>query len=156
MNTVTPPSADALQALGDRIELELLVSGLGRFLDELDAERAPELFAEDVLVSTLGGTAEGREAVVAQALRNHEVPTQHLITNLVSELDGDVARMTANLLVVFADGASAPVGPGRVELPTFGRALGERYRFEAVRTTGGWRLRRIEISALWSAAVTPV
>ncbi len=137
--------------LGDLIELELLVSGLGRFLDELDAAQEPALFADDVVLSTPGGEAEGREAVVAQARRNHQVPTQHLITNLVSEVDGDRARMSANLLVVFADGPPATVGPRRVELPTAGLTLGERYRFEARRGGDGWRLTRVEVEAIWAS-----
>ncbi|MDO8186696.1 nuclear transport factor 2 family protein [Conexibacter sp. JD483] len=143
--------ANAVQTLGDRIELELLVSGLGQFLDAHDAERAPLLFSDDVVVTTLGGTAEGRDAVVAQALRNHQVPTQHLIANVVSEIDGDDARMTANLLVVFADGPPARVGPQQVELPTAALTLGERYRFEARRGDGGWRLTRIAIDPVWAA-----
>jgi hypothetical protein len=144
-------ATDTLSTLGDRIELELLVSGLGQFLDAHDAARAPRLFADDVVVTTLGGRAEGRDAVVAQALRNHQVPTQHLISNLVSELDGDEARMSANLLVVFADGPSARVGPQQVELPTAGLTLGERYRFAARRGDDGWRLTRIAIEPIWAA-----
>ncbi len=106
------------------------------------------LFADDVVLSTPGGEAEGREAVVAQARRNHQVPTQHLITNLVSEVTGDHAEMSANLLVVFADGPPAPVGPRRVELPTAGLTLGERYSFEAHRGAAGWRLTRIAVKAV--------
>lgn len=147
MSTAEFPAA----SVADQIELELLVSGLGRFLDELDVERAPMLFDDDVIVSTLGGTAEGREAVVAQARRNHQVPTQHLITNVVSEVERDMARITANLLVVFADGPVAAVGPQRVELPTAGLTLGERYRFEARRGDAGWRLTRIAVEPVWAS-----
>lgn len=144
-------STTATHAVADQIELELLVSGLGQFLDELDAEQAPALLADDVVVTTPGGHAEGREAVVAQARRNHQVPTQHLITNLVSRVEGDRAEMAANLLVVFADGPSAQVGPQRFELPTAGLTLGERYRFEARRGADGWRLTRIEVEAIWAS-----
>ena len=150
-STIDTTSADALRTLGDRIELELLVSGLGRFLDELDVERAPGLLAEEIALSTPGGEAEGRDAVVAQAVRNHQVPTQHLITNLVSGIAGDRAEMTANLLVVFADGPAARIGPQRRELPTAGLVLGERYRFEARRSAGGWRLTRIAVDPVWAA-----
>lgn len=145
-----------LRTLTDRFELEQLVGRLGRFIDQHRVEEAPDLFAGDVTVSTLGGTAEGIDAVVAQAGRNHTVTTQHLITNVLIDVDGDEATVEANLLVVFADGPPAPLGPDRVELPTLGMALGERYRFEAVRTLGGWRLRRVEIDALWQAAPAAV
>lgn len=145
-----------LTALTDRIELETLVSRLGRWLDDgQDAQQARELLTAQVTVSTLGGTAEGIDAVVAQASRNHAVTTQHLITNPLIELDGDRAEITANLLVVFADGEAVAVGPRAVELPTLGRALGERYRFEAARTGDGWRLARIEIDARWLAGSIP-
>lgn len=153
---MTTIARDELRTLTDRFELEQLVGRLGRFIDQHRVEEAPELFADDVTVSTLGGTAEGIDAVVAQAGRNHTVTTQHLITNVLIELDGGAATIEANLLVVFADGAPAPVGPNRVELPTFGRALGERYRFEAVRSAAGWRLRRVEIAALWHAVAGAV
>ncbi|HST40788.1 MAG TPA: nuclear transport factor 2 family protein [Conexibacter sp.] len=147
----------ALAALTDRVELETLVSRLGRWLDDgQDAQQARELLSEQVTVSTLGGTAAGIDAVVAQARRNHAVTTQHLITNPLIELAGDRAEITANLLVVFADGEPIAVGPRAVELPTLGRALGERYRFEAVRTGDGWRLARIEIEARWLAGSIPV
>jgi hypothetical protein len=150
------PLDTALAALTDRVELETLVSRLGRWLDDgQDAQRGRELLTEQVTVSTLGGTAEGIDAVVAQASRNHAATTQHLITNPLIELDGDRAEITANLLVVFADGEAVAVGPRAVELPTLGRALGERYRFEAVRTGDGWRLARIEIAARWLAGSIP-
>lgn len=147
----------ALAALTDRIELETLVSRLGRWLDSgQDAQQARMLLTEHVTVRTLGGSAEGIAAVVAQASRNHAATTQHLITNPLIELDGDRAEITANLLVVFADGEAVAVGPRAVELPTLGRALGERYHFEAVRTGDGWRLARIEVDARWLAGSRPV
>jgi hypothetical protein len=146
----------ALAALSDRLELETLVSGLGRWLDGgQDAARAHELLAEHVEVSTLGGTARGIDAVVAQAQRNHDVTTQHLISDRLVTLDGDRAEITANLLVVFADGAPVAVGPRAVELPTAGRVFGERYRLAATRTDAGWRLSRIEIKPLWVAGSRP-
>ncbi|MDW5595248.1 nuclear transport factor 2 family protein [Conexibacter stalactiti] len=157
---ISPAEAITLQrelrALTDRFELEALVNRLGRWLDDgRDARQARELLTEQIALDTPGGIAEGIDAVVAQARRNHTVPTQHLITNPLIERDGDRAEITANLLVVFADGELVAAGPRAVELPTFGRALGERYRFEAVRTGDGWRLARIEVAARWLAGSIP-
>lgn len=153
---VNSSPAAALATLTDRVELEALVSRLGRWLDDGgDAQQGRELFVERIALDTPGGIAEGVDAVVAQARRNHTVPTQHLITNQLIELDGDRAQITANLLVVFADGEQVAVGPRATELPTFGRALGERYRFEAVRTGDDWRLARIEVTAHWLAGSIP-
>ena len=86
-------------------------------------------------VSTPGGTAQGIENVVAQARRNHEVPTQHVITNVLVDLDGDRATAGANLVVHFPDSIQ-----------------GERYAFEARRDDEAWRLTRIEVEPIWSAA----
>src|SRR4051794_19508401 len=121
----------------DRLELDELVSRLGRFLDEARWEEAPLLFTEDATVTTPGGTARGRVALVAQARRNHSEPTQHVITNCVIDLDGDRARIGANLLVTFA-----PDGAPRAQ-------LGERYAFSAVRTGAGWRLASVEVRLVW-------
>ncbi len=114
-----------------------LISRLGRWLDDKRFDDARSVLTEDVTVSTPGGQAEGIERVAAQASRNHQVPTQHLITNVLVDLDGDSASATANLLVTFAGET--------VE------QQGERYRFDAARTDAGWRLRRIEVTPIWRA-----
>jgi hypothetical protein len=124
--------------MNDRDQITDLISRLGRWLDDKQFDDARSVLTEDVTVSTPGGQAEGLERVVAQAGRNHQVPTQHLITNVLVDIDGDAAAATANLLVTFA-----------------GDTLdqhGERYRFDAARTPDGWRLRRIEVTPIWRSA----
>ncbi len=123
--------------MNDRQHIVDLISRLGRWLDDKRFDDARSVLTEDVTVSTPGGQAEGIERVVAQASRNHQVPTQHLITNVLVDLDGDTATATANLLVTFAGDT--------VE------QQGERYRFGAARTDAGWRLRRIEVTPIWRA-----
>jgi SnoaL-like domain len=130
--------------LTDRVEIATLIDRLGLWLDEQRWSDAPAILTEDATASTLGGTARGRDAVVEQARRNHEGKrTQHVITNVVVDLDGDLATAGANLLVTFA-----PEGPAAE--PLF--QLGERYRFEATRTPDGWRLSAVEIRPLWRSA----
>lgn len=130
-----------LAELTDRVAIAQLVARLGRFLDEHRFEEARDVFAEDVAVETPGGRSRGIEAVVAQASRNHAVPTQHRITDVLVDLDGDRATVAANLVVVFVrEAASDPR-----------RTLGERYRFEAVRTPAGWRLSRVEVIPVWTS-----
>jgi SnoaL-like domain len=122
-----------LQQLEDRQAVTDLISRLGLWLDgETTLERARAILAEDVSVSTPGGTAQGIEKVVAQARRNHEVPTQHVITNVLVDLDDERATAGANLIVNFPDATH-----------------GERYAFEARREHESWRLTRIVVEPLW-------
>jgi 3-phenylpropionate/cinnamic acid dioxygenase small subunit len=127
----------------DRFELTELVSRLGRFLDERRWDEAPALFTADATATTPGGVSQGRDALVAQAARNHTARTQHLITNCVIDLDGDHAAIGANLLVTFAP-------EGEVQAPT--QQLGERYAFTAARTGEGWRLASVAVRPLWRVA----
>ena len=151
----------SLQTLVDRSEIADLVSRLGLVLDEGRFDEMRSLLVEDATARTPGGTAEGRDAMIAQASRNHrpDQPIQHLITNVLVDLDGDRAEARANLVVHFgpADGAAAgpvapgPGGPGGPLAPPVEFTLGEVYRFELVRTPGGWRFSRIETSPVWTA-----
>lgn len=130
-----------VRALRDRAELTDLVSRLGRWLDGQATGDPTALFVEDVRVSTPGGQATGRANLVAQAQRNHAVPTQHVITDVLSEVDGDAATIRANLVVTFVDG---PLGHHQ---------LGEVYGFEAAHTDDGWRLTSVTVSPVWRDAV---
>jgi hypothetical protein len=125
------------EEIADRLAITDLVSHLGLWLDEKRFDDARSVLTEDASVSTPGGTAEGIDRVVAQASRNHEDATQHRITNVLIDLDGDRATVGANLVVTFArDGVPRAT-------------LGERYRFQAVRTPEGWRLSRVEVKPVW-------
>lgn len=130
-----------LQDLSDRAELTDLVSRLGRWLDEPTSATPDELFTDDVTARTPGGRSAGRDAVVAQARRNHaHATTQHVIADVLADVDGDGARVGANLVVTF-DGED-----GR-------RTLGERYAFTARRTAAGWRLAEIGVEPVWAEDV---
>jgi hypothetical protein len=141
----TTIEATLLRDLTDRAALTDLVSRLGHWLDAGADGDPAALFTEDVRVSTPGGQATGVERLVAQARRNHAVPTQHLITNVLADVDGngDAARVTANLLVTFADAAGTP-GAHHMH--------GETYAFEARRTGEGWRLSSVTVTPVWRDA----
>ena len=139
-----------LRQLIDRSEVADLVHRLGVVLDEGSFDDLGTLLAEDATVRTPGGTALGRDAVIAQARRNHppDQPIQHVITNILVDLDGARARARANLVVYFgpADGASDPAAepPPAVEYTT-----GEVYHYELVRTADGWCFSRIQTTPVW-------
>ena len=139
-----------LQELADRSEITDLVNRLGMALDEGRSDDLRSLLAEDATVRTPGGTAEGREAVIAQASRNHppEQPIQHAITNVLVDVDGSRARARANLVVYFGPlaGASDPAVP---PAPPVEYTTGEVYHYDLVRTAEGWRFSRIETTPVW-------
>src|SRR5262245_51223907 len=93
-----------VQQLVDRGEITDLVSRLGIWLDEKRWDQARSILADDATVKTAGGSVAGLDHVVEQARRNHDVPTHHVITNVVIDLDGDRAAVGANLIATFIDG----------------------------------------------------
>jgi hypothetical protein len=145
-----------LQQLVERNEITDLVHRLGVALDEGHFDDMQSMLVGDATVRTPGGTAEGREAVIAQASRNHrpEQPSQHMITNLLVDLDGDRAQARANLVVSFGPLASTLDSTKPLERPVE-YTTGQVYRFDLVRTPDGWRFSGIETTALWTSG-TPI
>lgn len=132
-----------LQDLTDRQAITDLVSRLGLWLDEKRFYDTEALFTEDVTVATPGGRAQGVGLVAEQARRNHDYERiQHVITNVLIDLDGDRAQVRANLIATLVPSAAEPAAHA---------TLGERYRFDAVRTPQGWRLSRVEVDPIWTA-----
>jgi SnoaL-like domain len=132
-----------LKDLTDRQAVTDLVSRLALWLDERRSEDPHDILTEDVTVATAGGSAQGIDRVAEQARRTHDVEgLQHVITNVLIDLDGDRASVRANLIVTFVPSADARQAH---------TMRGERYRFEAVRTGVGWRLSRVEVDPIWNA-----
>jgi hypothetical protein len=134
----------AVTELVDRDEITRLVYGLGACLDEGRFDDMRNLFVDDAVASTPGGVAEGLDALIAQASRNHSPDDgiQHLIGNLLIVLRNDRATVRANLVVTFAR---------RDAEPDALTALAEVYRFVACRTPAGWRLARVETHPVWAS-----
>lgn len=138
-----------VQELTDREEITDLVYRLGAALDEGRFEELKSIFTDDATAQTPGGLARGRDALIAQASRNHspEERIQHLIGNVQVDVTGDRADVRANLLATFASPAAADAEARLAPEPRL--TLGEVYRFQAVRTPHGWRLSRVETTPLW-------
>ena len=140
-----------LQELGDRQAIADLIARLGLMLDEKRFDESGSILDAHVTVKTPGGSAQGREAVAAQARRNHTVRTQHVITNVLIELDGDRAQARANLTATFAPDPGSQLLINGEEQRASHLTLGEVYRFGAVRSADGWRLSTIETEPVWSS-----
>jgi hypothetical protein len=153
MTTTTIPD---LQQLSDRAEIIDLVARLGACLDEARFDDMADLLVEDATVRTPGGQAEGRAAVIAQAVRSHPADQQfqHVITNVLVDLDGDRATARANLVLhvsVPGDGPAYATAPA----PAPRAGIGEVYHFRLARTPAGWRLSRIETVPVWLSGTLP-
>jgi 3-phenylpropionate/cinnamic acid dioxygenase small subunit len=153
MDTTISETASELERLKEVLDREAISDLIHRFGVVLDDQRFDDLqsvFAEDATITTPGGRAQGLDAIVAQATRNHtpELRTQHLVTDLVVDLDGERARARANYLAVFATGSGDPAPSPRFQ-------IGSVYRFELVRTTGGWRLHTMEMLPTWAVGERP-
>ncbi|WP_433755998.1 nuclear transport factor 2 family protein [Nocardia sp. CA-135398] len=148
-STATKNDTHRLDELMDRNEITGLVDQLGRALDEGCFDDFHTIYTADATAKTPGGQAEGRDALIAQASRNHsdDKRIQHFITNVMIDLHGDTAEVRANLIATFAPATAA------VSEPQY--TLGEIYRFDAVRTAAGWRLSRVETTPLWSTGARP-
>ena len=154
----TIPAGDVhpdLRAIADHREITDLVYRLGVALDEGQPGDLRQLLADDATVHTPGGQAAGREALIAQAERNHPADQhfQHVTTNVLVDLAGDRATARANLVVHITtpddQPAASPPRPGPARPPALRASLGEVYSFDLVRTAGGWRFSRVEASPRW-------
>ena len=100
-STTSTTRTDHQVEIHDRMVITDLVYRLGVCLDEGRFDDLHDLAIEGAAVRTPGGESVGREAFVAQARRNHPADQafHHVTTNVLIDLDGDQAKVRANLLV---------------------------------------------------------
>lgn len=146
MTTGSAQDRLTLEQLQDRAEIADLLAELTDWLDEKRWEDAAAIFTEDATADTPGGVTEGRENVVAQASRNHEDRTQHLLANVAIALDGDTAKVRAGLFLAIAE--PAPDGDGETLL-----LMGGTYRLGLRRTADGWRIASLQVRPRWRREV---
>jgi 3-phenylpropionate/cinnamic acid dioxygenase small subunit len=131
-----------LQAMHDKIEIHELLARYARGVDSKDWELWKSVFTEDAIVdySSAGAAVGSRDDVAAwleQALG--AVPmTQHFITNIEVELDGDRGKVRA----MFYNPMHLP---GMADLSY----CGGYYHHDVVRTPDGWKSERLVEENQW-------
>src|SRR6266567_8659215 len=107
-------------SIEDRIAIHDLFVRYTTALDAGDVETVVDCFTEDAaLESPVIGVIAGRDAIRAfaerfAAQRTGGTQFRHMVTNIVTEVDGDRALASAYLLVLITqDGKSRSLPPGR-------------------------------------------
>ncbi len=144
-----PPVDPALQQAADRLMIRELMDLYGTVHDMGTPEEYADLFTPDGEIAVGGGpvVVKGREALIGQAVRDHERYTEtdargrtgsimrHLITNAQVKLHGpDSAEGTCYVTTVVKKGK---VGPAILSI--------SRYVDRYVKIDGQWRIQRREI-----------
>ncbi|TDP90572.1 nuclear transport factor 2 family protein [Labedaea rhizosphaerae] len=141
MTSTFQTAQDALlRELSDRAEISELLARNWRTMDDKDFDAARDLYTEDIALVMAGGEPiTGAQAVIdsTRALNVSYKSTQHNGCSLSIELDGDRATAHANVIGVLVGGV--PEVPA-VSVTAVGARVG------VVRTDGGWRMDRIELT----------
>jgi ketosteroid isomerase-like protein len=124
--------------MDDRAAVIDTVTRYATALDARDFAMLEDVFTQDATCDFGAGAVEGRHAVrrMMEQMLGGGGPSQHLLGNLVVEVEGDRARCVSQ---VRAFSAGAGAAAGRIY-----ELFGE-YRDELVRTPEGWRIARREM-----------
>jgi len=131
-----------LQALHDKIEIRELLARYARGVDSKDWELWKSVFTPDATFdySSAGAPVGSRDELAAWLERGMStVPmTQHFITNVEIELDGDRAKVRA----MFYNPMHLP-GMTRMSF------CGGYYHHDVVRTPDGWKSEHLVEENVW-------
>lgn len=127
----------------DRQAIADLLVRFGRWLDG-DGGDPSDFYDDDIEVVSPRAQLHGLDAVSDFIARTAGEQTQHLHSDVLIELDGDRARVSANQLVHFYERGRPPY-----------RSSGLRVSYVLVRRSSGWRLRRMEITLEWIVGDVP-
>ncbi|MGV9614426.1 nuclear transport factor 2 family protein [Nocardia xishanensis] len=141
----------------DRAEISALLSGYYRAVDDKRVDRAlvEATFAVDGRwVSPTGVARVGREAIAAQQIdaialfrATHHTTTDHLI-----ELEGDTARLQANVTAMHLWAS----GTGDEAALESHFLAGGVFEGHAVRTGVGWRFSELALRIVWRTGALPI
>ncbi|GAY13518.1 nuclear transport factor 2 family protein [Mycobacterium sp. shizuoka-1] len=131
-----------LQRISDELEIAGVLTRYARAVDGKDWELWRSLFTDDAQIDyrSAGGPVGGRDEVSAWLERCLALMpmTQHYITNVDVDIDGDTATVTAMFY-------NPMLLPGANETS----ACGGYYHHVMVRTASGWRSSRLREENLW-------
>jgi len=130
-----------LQAIEDRIAAEDLLTRYATAVDRRDWEQYRSIFTTDAEIdyTSAGGIAGTVDEIVeflSTSLEMFEM-TQHLVSNIDLEVDGDSATVTA----MFNNPMRLPGGDTWF--------TGGWYHHDLVRTPDGWHSRRLREESAW-------
>ncbi len=129
------------QALADRIAVEDLLTRYAKAVDRRDWEQYRSIFTADAEIdyTSAGGIAGTIDEIVAFLSTSLEMfeMTQHLVSNIDLEVNGDSATVTA----MFNNPMRLPGGDTWF--------TGGWYHHDLVRTADGWRSRRLREETAW-------
>jgi 3-phenylpropionate/cinnamic acid dioxygenase small subunit len=130
------------QALQDKLEIHELLAHYARGVDDRDWALYRSVFTDDAYIDySSAGAAAGPRDEVAAALEAGFVTipwSQHYITNVEIDLDGDEAKVRA----MFFNPMQLP----GMDEPSY---CGGFYHHELVRTAEGWKSRRLVEDNRW-------
>jgi len=137
-----------IQVIADRLEIGDVLVRYGTALDTGDSALLESCFCPGAVLEfdNAPATTPGGFAERARRLRDLAA-TQHIITNISADLDGDRATSTSYVLAMQVWGAAE----GRETLLT-----GGSYADALVRTPAGWRIAHRRFTSLWAVRGTDV
>ncbi|PSR66487.1 nuclear transport factor 2 family protein [Nocardia sp. MDA0666] len=151
MTSFSVPEAD------DRVQITSLVSRYYRAVDEQRVDRAlvDAVFTEDGRwVGPTGKARVGREVIADQQAKAVSMfrATHHVTSDYLVDVDGDTARLRANLTAMHLWGAGA-TDPAALESHFL---AGGVFDGTAVRTEEGWRLSELTLRIVWRTGALPI
>lgn len=140
------PDNQLVAWLTDRAELHELFNRYLRTPDEdrFDREWLESLFTDDITVDYTFVRHEGLEGMAkfARGFFSRFARVQHVGTNCLAEIDGDRAKVRANVIASHVPDADDP---------TARFTIGGAYDIDAVRTPKGWRYQTLNERIVWTS-----
>ena len=131
-----------IQRISDELEIASVLNRYARAVDGKDWKLLRSLFTEDAELdySSVDGPVGGRDQVCGwlQSSLSLMPMTQHFITNIETDIDGDTATVRAMFY-------NPMLLPGATETS----ACGGYYHHVMVRTETGWRSKALREENLW-------